>query len=109
MNRRLFVTIGVAFLLFMGFWLERLYTRYDREYARLSPGTTKTEVLRRFGKPGEISGCTYSLSWDDEPVGEKSAKCVQEFHYFSRARIGLWVVGFNVNDRAVTKHFLSSP
>jgi hypothetical protein len=109
MHRRLLVVVTVGLLLVAGFWYHKRYMRYEKEYARLIPGTTKAEVLRRFGKPKSISRCVYSLSCDDKPVNEKSVKCVQEFEYYSRMRIGEWVIGFDANDRAVSKHYLSSP
>jgi len=73
------------------------------------PGTTKAEVLREFGKAKEITKCSHAPSWDDEPVDEKSGKCVEEFQYFSGMRIGAWTVGFDADGIAVTKYYSSSP
>jgi hypothetical protein len=73
------------------------------------PGTTKAEVLRQFGKPKDIAKCIHAPSWDDKPVDEKSAKCVEEFLYFSRMRIGQGIVGFDADGMAVTKYYASSP
>jgi hypothetical protein len=110
-RRRLWLTIGIALVLIVSisFCAHRQYTRYERAYARLTPGTTKAEVLRQFGKPQEITKCTYVPSWDDEPVDEKSVKCVEEFRYFSRMRIGAWIVGFDADGIARTKYYSSSP
>jgi hypothetical protein len=73
------------------------------------PGTTKSEVIKQFGKPEDIEGCRHVPLWDDTPVDKESAKCVEEFRYFSRMRIGAWIVGFDANGRAITKYYESSP
>jgi hypothetical protein len=108
-RRRLWLAIGIALVVSISFYVHRRYTRYERAYARLMPGATKAEVLRQFGKPQEITRCTHAPSWDDEPVDEKSVKCVEEFRYFSRMRIGAWIVGFDANGIARTKCYSSSP
>ena len=111
-GRRLWLIIGVAVALIISifFCVYHQHTRYERAYARLKPGTTKAEVLRQFGKPQEITECTHAApSWDDEPVDEKSVRCVEEFRYFSRMRIGAWIVGFDADGVARTKHYESSP
>lgn len=73
------------------------------------PGTTKIEVIKQFGKPDDIEGCHRVPLWDDEPVEKESTKCVEEFRYVSRMRIGAWIVGFDANGKTVTKYHLSSP
>ena len=93
----------------IGSWIHYAYTRYEKAYAHLVRGTSKHEVINQFGKPGSIEGCHPIPSWDDEPVDKESAKCVEEFRYFSRLRIGAWVVGFDANGRAITKYYESSP
>ena len=113
MNRRhwlwVAVGLGLALLLLTASWLVHQYYRYPRAYERLRPGASRTDVLRSFGKLDEVTGCQHEPMWDDEPINEKSAYCVQEFWYYSRMRIGNWIVGFDANDRAVTKYYASSP
>jgi hypothetical protein len=113
-GRRLsLIMIGCALTLvgIASTWLvDRWYTRYDRAYARLVPGTTKAEVLKEFGRPGYVTtSCSQFPSWDEKPLGRDSVKCVEEFEYFYRIRIGRWVVGFDADGRAVTKYYESSP
>jgi hypothetical protein len=97
------------FIGLVAFWIHYEYTRYERAYARLMPGTTKGEVIKQFGKPDGIEGCHRVPLWDDQPVDNESTKCVEEFRYFSRMRIGAWIIGFDANGKAVTKYYLSSP
>lgn len=111
MNRRgrLLGTLASG-LIFMGLvWAYSQYTRYERAYASLASGTTKSEVVKQFGKPDDIEECHRVPLWDDKPVNSESTKCVEEFRYFSRMRIGAWIVGFDANGKAVTKYHLSSP
>jgi hypothetical protein len=65
-NRRwILVSASIIFILlvFVAIWYE--LTFYDRAYARLKRGTTKADVLKRFGKPGHIGDCGSTQSWDD--------------------------------------------
>jgi hypothetical protein len=111
MSHRLWVALGfsLALLALSAFWLARQYDKYPRAYARLKPEASNAEVLGSFGKPDDITECRHDPMWDGEPVDLKSAKCVREFSYFTRVRIGEWIVGFDANDRVVTKYYSSSP
>jgi hypothetical protein len=112
MNRRrwLFVIFGgLVLVVITSLWFQHEYDSLPSAYARLTPGMSKNDVLRDFGKPGQITKCLYAPSWDGAPVDAKSPKCVQEFSYSSHVRIGLWVIGFDQSDKVVTKHYLSSP
>jgi len=105
-------TIGFAtiFVILISVWLAyRWYTKYDREYKLLRPGTTKAEVLGRFGKPYEDTKCSFASSWDGQPVAPTSATCVEEFEYSRWLRIGEWDIGFDADGRVVTKVYQSSP
>jgi hypothetical protein len=84
-------------------------TRYERAYDRLVPGTTKAEVLKQFGRPRYTRKCELSPAWDDEPLDKLSTNCAEELVYFSRVKIGQWIVGLDANGKTVTKHHLSSP
>jgi len=88
-------------------WYE--ITLYERAYAWLTPGTTKTEVLKRFGKPGNKEACFSAPHWDGEPVDNPSGPCVEEFVYHSRTSIGEWTIGFDKNGKVVSKGYSSSP
>jgi len=103
------ITSGLTFIGLIAFCIHYQYTRYERAYVRLMPGTTKGEVIKQFGKPDGIEGCHRVPMWDDQTVDNESTKCVEEFRYFSRMRIGAWIVGFDANGKAVTKYYLSSP
>jgi hypothetical protein len=99
-------SIIAIFLVPATVWYE--VTFYKRAYAWLTPGATKAEVLKRFGKPGEIEACdSRAPSWDGLPVD--GMPCVEKFRYFSRISIGAWEVGFDKNGKAVSKDYLSSP
>jgi hypothetical protein len=97
------------FIGLIAFGVHYQYTRYERAYARLMPGTTKGEVIKQLGKPDDIEECRRVPLWDGQPVDNESPKCVEEFRYFSRMRIGAWIIGFDANGKAVTKYYLSSP
>ena len=85
-------------------------TRYGREYPRLTRGTTRDEVIKRFGTPGDIRKCdSLSSSWDGNSVDEISKTCVEEFWYFSKVSLEQWVIGFDKNGRVVSKAYLVSP
>jgi hypothetical protein len=84
-------------------------TRYDREYTRLTRGSTREEVLKRFGKPGDIRKCDPTATWEGEPEGKTSITCVEEFWYFSKLGFKQWAIGFDKNGRVVTKNYLVSP
>ena len=99
---------GLIFMALTAFWIHYQYTKYERAYALLVPGTTKSEVIKQFGKPDAIEACHRVPLWDDEHL-VKESKCVVEFRYFSRMRIGAWIIGFDANERAVTKYYESSP
>ena len=100
-------SIIVFLLVFATIWYE--LTFYERAYAWLMPGATKSEVLKRFGKPGNIEVCRSAPSWDGDPVVNSSMPCVEEFRYFSRISIDEWDIGFDKNGKAVTKGYSSSP
>jgi hypothetical protein len=106
---RLTAVVLLVLVLLVGFCFHFEYTRYERAYARLTPGTAKAEVLRQFGKPGGVTKCSPWNWWDETSLDQTSVKCVEEFHYFSRARVGDWAVGFDENDKVVTKYYMSSP
>ena len=110
-RRRKWIITGSALLLiFACAWLACLrLTRYERAYANLKPETAKEEVVRQFGKPDTIEGCRSTPVWDDRLMGKQSAKCIEEFRYYYRFRVGAWIVGFDANGRAVTKYYESSP
>jgi hypothetical protein len=100
-------SIVVVFLVFAAIWYE--LTFYERAYAWLKPGASKAEVLRHWGKPGNIGVCFSTPSWDGEPVKNSSMPCVEEFQYFSRFSIGEWDIGFDKTGKVVSKAYLSSP
>lgn len=111
MSRRLLlaVSLSLALVLLIAAWLVSQYDKYRNAYARLKQGASKAEVLRSFGKPDNITECGHVPEWDGESVDLKSSRCVREFWYFSRVRIGEWIVGLDANDRVVTKYYGSSP
>ena len=111
MRRTWIIGCAAIFAVSISTWLTyRWYAKFDREYARLVPGTAKAEVLQRFGKPDLITNCNgYSLAWDEKPLDDKTVRCVEEFVYFRRMGIGAWDIGFDTNGRAVTKGYESSP
>jgi len=85
-------------------------TFYQRAYDSLMRGTTKADVLKRFGKPGRIGDCSFvTPTWDNEGQDEIALTCVQTFEYFSRISVGLWIIGFDKDGRVVSKAYLSSP
>lgn len=110
-QNRLWILAGasiiVMFLVSGIVWYE--LTFYKRAYAWLIPGATKAEVLRHFGKPGNVEACVRAPSWDGEPVENPAMPCVEEFQYFSRISIGEWDVGFDKNGNVVSKSYSSSP
>jgi hypothetical protein len=101
------MSIIVICLVFAVIWYE--LTFYERAYAWLTPGATKAEVLKHFGKPGNVEACAHAPFWDGNPVDNSSMPCVEEFQYFSRISIGEWDVGFDKNGKAVSKGYSSSP
>ena len=105
---RLWLTIGLILVTTIALWFNHQYTRYERAYAQLRAGTAKGDVLKQFGKPNYTEGCRSISMWDGQPVENKSA-CVEEFRYFTRLRVGVWIVGFDANGKAVSKYYLSSP
>jgi hypothetical protein len=108
-RRRMWVATGCVLILMVIICTYRWSRRYERAYVRLAPGTTKGEVIKQFGKPEDIEACRQVPLWDDAPVDKESAKCVEEFRYFYRTRIGAWIIGFDANGRAITKYYESSP
>lgn len=105
---RLWATICLILTTTVALWVHHRYMRYERAYAHLRPGTPKGDVLRQFGKPNYTEGCHSISMWDGQPAENKSA-CVEEFRYFTRLRVGAWIVGFDANGKAVSKYYLSSP
>jgi hypothetical protein len=100
-------SILVIVLVFATIWYE--LTFYERAYAWLKPGATKAEVLKRFGKPGNIDASCLPPSWDGDAVDSSSMPCVEQFRYFTRFSIGEWDIGFDKNGKVVSKAYLSSP
>jgi len=100
-------SIIVICLVFATIWYE--LTFYERAYAWLTPGATKAEVLKHFGKPENIEACGHAHSWDGDSVDNSSRPCVEEFRYFSRVSIGEWDIGFDKNGTVVSKAYSSSP
>lgn len=91
------------------FWIKQEYQKYPNAFERLQRGTSKADVVRAFGTPREVTKCSDSPTWDDTPLQEPSASCVEEYHYYSRLQIGEWTVGFDANGKAVAKSYRSSP
>ena len=100
-------SIIVICLVFAAVWYE--LTFYERAYAWLTTGATKADVLKHFGKPGNIEACVHAPFWDGGPVDNSSMPCVEEFRYFSRISIGEWDIGFDKNGKVVSKAYSSSP
>jgi hypothetical protein len=111
MSRHGRLTAGVVMVLVLaiGSWFHYEYTRYEKAYARLTPGTAKAEILRQFGAPVFTTNCSDENRWGEQTLDKNSVTCVEEFHCSSRLRIGDWVVGFDRNDTVATKYYLSSP
>jgi hypothetical protein len=101
------MSIIVICLVLAAIWYE--LTFYERAYAWLTPGATKAEVLKHFGKPGNAEACAHAPVWDGNPVDNSSMPCVEEFQYFSRISIGEWDIGFDKNGKVVSKSYSSSP
>jgi len=83
--------------------------RYSQAYTKLSPGASKAEVLRDFGPPEAEYPCDLrtELYWGQVKTAA-TAVCVVEFWYGSYP-IGAWVIGFDAEERAVSKTYLESP
>jgi hypothetical protein len=99
------VSIILFFLAFATVWYE--LTFYERAYAWLTPGATKADVLKHFGKPRRVQECRPATSWEGDE--NPSMPCVEEFSYSSRISIGEWVIRFDRNGRVTSKGYLSSP
>lgn len=94
------LVIGILFL--------RQSWRYDKAYAGLERGASRSDVLRSFGDPDEIQSCQGALFWDAEPLSVSASECVEEFRYQSRISPEQWFVGFDASGRVVGKaHFVS--
>jgi hypothetical protein len=100
-------SLVVIFLVFAVIWYE--LTFYSRAYAWLTPGATKAEVLKHFGKPQSIEECRPATSWEGDSPENSSMPCVEEFHYFSHISIGEWIIRFDRNGRVISKGFSQSP
>jgi hypothetical protein len=97
----------VFFLVFAIVWYE--LTFYERAYAWLTPGATKAEVLKHFGKPQRIEKCRPATSWEGDTVEDSSVPCAEEFSYSSHTSIGEWVIRFDGSGRVISKGYLQSP
>jgi hypothetical protein len=108
---RLGAKIGVALvIIFLTYSaLTAWFMRYERAYERMVPETNKAEVLKRFGRPRYTRKCELPPAWDDKPLDKLSTNCAEELVYFSRTKIGQWVVGLDANGKTVTKYHLPSP
>ena len=100
-------SIIVMFLVSGTMWYE--LTFYDRAYAWLTPGATKAEVLKHFGKPQSIEECRPATSWEGDSPENSSMPCAEEFHYFSHISIGEWIIRLDKNGRVISKGYSSSP
>src|SRR5580692_7028685 len=108
---RRWILVGASLIVFLlafaTVWYE--LTFYERAYAWLTRGKTKAEVLKRFGKHGNIEACRSAPTWDGRPVDTSSLPCVEQSEYFSRIQIGEWDVGFDKNGKVVSKGYSSHP
>jgi outer membrane protein assembly factor BamE (lipoprotein component of BamABCDE complex) len=101
-------SILVFSLAFVAVWYERTF--YERAYRQLARGTTKADVLKRFGKPQRVGDCQFRTpSWDNVPEDQTAKTCVEIFEYSSRTSIGEWVIGFDKEGKVVSKAYSSSP
>lgn len=87
----------------------RRYKNYERAYASLQAGTTRTNVLRLFGEPAQIRTCEKIGSWDGEPLPANTKKCLEEYWYFTRVSPEQWSVGFDRDGKVVRKYHHVSP
>ena len=79
-------------------------------YEALVPDTGNVMVLKLFGRPTEVRPCTtFSPQWDAKPLQGQPRQCVEEYWYFSKISPQQWVIGFDKEDKAVTKYYFSSP
>lgn len=100
-------SLVVLIVVFATVWYE--LTFYQRAYAWLTPGATKSEVLKHFGKPRLVSGCRPATSWEGDSAESSSMVCAEEFSYTSRISIGEWIIRFDKNGRVISKGFSQSP
>jgi hypothetical protein len=101
------VSLIVFFLVFATVWYEMTF--YERAYAWLTPGTTKAEVPKHFGKPRRVEGCRPATSWEGDSPENPSMPCVEEFSYTSHISIGEWMIRFDKNGTVISKGYSSSP
>lgn len=111
MTGRVLVALLVLVLvggLVIGLLFVCQYRRYEKAYAGLERGASRSGVLESFGDPDEIQSCQGALSWDGEPLNVDAPECVEEFRYQSRISPEQWFVGFDASGRVVGKaHFVS--
>ena len=113
----------------LAFWIMpkafRLY-KYTSAYNQVSIKDARDLVVARFGIPERIAECgacppdlyspcgSYSgnISWDGENTRENSGECKTEIWYFSPLPYvapTIWSIGFDKNDRAISKYAYQSP
>jgi hypothetical protein len=100
-------SVIVILLVFSTVWYE--LTFYERAYAWLTPGATKAEVLKHFGKPRRVNECRRATSWEGDSVESSSIPCAEEFSYTSHISTGEWIIRFDRNGRVLSKGFAQSP
>lgn len=111
MTSRVLVALTLIILvggLVTGLLVVRQYRRYERAYASLERGASRSSVLENFGDPNAVQRCQAALSWDGEPLKANALECVEELRYQSRISPEQWFVGLDASGRVVGKaHFVS--
>jgi hypothetical protein len=86
----------------------RKHNHYTVLYASLQQGTSRTEVLQKWGPPSFSRACDYIVRWDGNPIPPGIKSCVEELRYSSPITSDQWGIGFDEDGHAISKdHFIS--
>lgn len=80
------------------------HNHYAILYGSLKQGTTKTEVLQKWGPPAFLGVCKPFVKWDSNPIPPGTKNCVEELWYSSPLTPETWGIGFDADRHAISKY-----
>lgn len=105
------VLVGICFL-WIGYCLWQV-NNYNQNHSKINTGDSTDAVLKLLGQPKEIKGCSENIAWGSElSIKKNNGECVKEYWYYSPIPIlapEMWTVGFDQQNKAISKYRYASP
>lgn len=89
----------IALMVLVLFFLNNYQNNLRKEFSKLEKGTSKMDILKKFGKPSEITKCLDTTWLDGKPKKDhKNIECKTVIIY-KGIFLMRWQLSFDKNDK----------